>query len=77
MSANRVGLYGRDGHGRVLPIPVLQREQLVELTCAGLSFSEAADRVGVSRRTAGRTWRKFGHMELKSQLWPRSRPGWC
>ena len=75
MSANRLGLYGRDGHGRVLPIAVDLRERLVELTCAGLNFREAADRVGVSHRTAGRVWRKFGHMELKSQLWPGGLPG--
>jgi IS30 family transposase len=75
MSANRLGLYGRDWHGRVLPIPVERREQLVVLVCAGLSLQEAADRVGVSRPSVGRAWRKFGHMELKPQLWPGGLPG--
>jgi len=75
MSANRLGLYGRDGHGRVLPIPVEQRERLVELMCTGLTLSEAAVQVGVSQRTPGRVWRKFGHMELKPQLFPGGLPG--
>lgn len=75
MSANRLGLYGRDWHGRVLPIPVERREQLVVLLCSGLNLQEAADRVGVSRASVRRAWRTFGHMELKPQLWPGGLPG--
>jgi transposase, IS30 family len=38
--------------------------------CAGQSLQAAADRVGVSRSSAGRTWRTFGHMALKPRMWP-------
>ena len=56
--------YGRGAGGRVLPIPVQTRELLVELACAGLSFTAASRSVGVSQPSAVRMWRRFGHVEL-------------
>ena len=70
MSKNRLGEYGRDWHGRVLAIPADRRERLIELLCAGATLQAAAEQVGVSRSSSRRAWLSFGHMDLKTRLWP-------
>lgn len=48
--------------GRMVPPEV--RERLIELVCAGLSMTEAAKQVGVSRCSGTRWWRQAGGMDL-------------
>ncbi len=45
--------------------PRQTRERLVELVCAGLSLSQAADQVGVSMMSGSRWWAECGRMELQ------------
>jgi IS30 family transposase len=49
---------------RGVPIPAATRESLIELACAGASFTAASKSLGVSQPTAVRFWRRFGHVEL-------------
>lgn len=45
--------------------PRQTRERLVDLVCAGLSLSQAADQVGVSMMSGSRWWADCGRMELQ------------
>jgi IS30 family transposase len=57
--------WGGGGVGvRGVPIAVATRESLIELACAGSSFTAAGRALGVSQPSAVRMWRRFGHVEL-------------
>jgi len=49
---------------RGVPIVAATRESLIEMACAGSSFTAAGRSLGVSQPSAVRIWRRFGHVEL-------------